>query len=254
MNTYDTFSSDYDKFVNWEGRLAFELPFLEQQMQAAPGKSVLDAACGTGMHAIALAQRGYAAAGADLSAGMIEQARRNAEAAGVRVDLRAAGFGGLAETFPRPFGALICLGNSLPHVSGPLELAAALEDFAACLVAGGVLVLQNRNFDAVTAARARWMEPQGYREGEREWVFVRFYDYLPDGNIQFNILTLTRQGAGGWGQQVTTTFLYPLLHRELSEALREAGFGQIQAYGSLNGEPFAAASSGNLVITAVKKQ
>ena len=25
---YDPFSADYDRFVNWEGRLAYELPFI----------------------------------------------------------------------------------------------------------------------------------------------------------------------------------------------------------------------------------
>ncbi|MDY7040920.1 MAG: class I SAM-dependent methyltransferase, partial [Chloroflexota bacterium] len=75
---YDPFSSDYDRFVNWKERLAYELPFIERQLTAVGARRVLDAACGTGMHAIALAQRGYEVIGADLSAGMIERARENA--------------------------------------------------------------------------------------------------------------------------------------------------------------------------------
>src|SRR5512136_1825891 len=90
MEMYDSLSKDYDYFVNWPERLAYELPFIEAQINSAAGDSrpikVLDAACGTGMHAIALAQRGYAAAGADLSAGMIERAVANAAAAGVSVE------------------------------------------------------------------------------------------------------------------------------------------------------------------------
>ena len=31
---YEDFSSDYDRFVDWQGRLAAELPFIEQQLQA----------------------------------------------------------------------------------------------------------------------------------------------------------------------------------------------------------------------------
>lgn len=79
---YDPFSADYDRFVNWRERLAYELPFLEQQLTAASARRVLDVACGTGMHAIALAQRGYDVTGADLSAGMIERARENAREIG----------------------------------------------------------------------------------------------------------------------------------------------------------------------------
>ena len=60
---YDDFSGDYDRFVNWEERLSAEMPFLLEKLQtAAPEEDrpirVLDAACGTGMHAIALAKSG----------------------------------------------------------------------------------------------------------------------------------------------------------------------------------------------------
>ena len=47
---YDTFSTDYDRFVNWPSRLAAELPFIESQLEAAGARRVLDAACGTGQH------------------------------------------------------------------------------------------------------------------------------------------------------------------------------------------------------------
>ena len=56
---YDDFSFDYDRFVDWPGRLAAELAFVEGQLQAVGARRVLDAACGTGMHALELARRGY---------------------------------------------------------------------------------------------------------------------------------------------------------------------------------------------------
>jgi SAM-dependent methyltransferase len=183
---YDDFSSDYDRFVNWPGRLAAELPFIERELQAVEARSLLDAACGTGMHTLALAQRGYTALGTDLSAGMIERARANAEAAGLDVRFEVAGLGALCATVgagSAPYevlDAVLCLGNSLPHLLTPAELAKALADFAACLRPGGLLLIQNRNFDAVMARRERWMSPQAHREGETEWLFVRFYDFVPE--------------------------------------------------------------------------
>lgn len=256
---YDTFSADYDRFVNWPARLAAELPFIEQQLQmlAQPEQDrlrLLDAACGTGMHAIALAARGHAAAGADGSSGMVERARANAKAAGASIRFEQAGFGDLTPTFGREsFDALLCLGNSLPHAISPVALSATLADFAACLRPGGLLLVQNRNFDAVLAGRQRWMEPQTYTEGDRQWLFVRFYDFQPDGLIQFNILTLQRQPGGEWQQQITTTTLRPLLERELSQALEQAGFDDLIPYGNMSpAVPFDPQSSGNLVVVARK--
>lgn len=262
---YDSFSNDYDRFVNWANRLDFELPFIERQLQQLGSERrpvrVLDAACGTGMHAIALARKGYQAAGADFSAGMVERAWANAQAAGAQVPFIRAGFGEIADTiraesFPSeksdllPFDALLCLGNSLPHVLTAADLAKALEDFAACLRPGGLALIQNRNFDAVLQQRERWMEPQPYREGDREWIFLRFYDYEANGLIRFNIVTLYREGQGTWQQQVTSTQLYPLRQAELVGALEAAGFDEIESMGGMNVAAFDPRSSGNLIITA----
>jgi glycine/sarcosine N-methyltransferase len=258
---YDAFSIDYDRFVNWDERLAFELPFLEQQLRPLSSDSnhpicVLDAACGTGQHAIALAQRGFRAAGADLSAGMVERASANAASAGVSVPFVKAGFGEMAGVLKAsqllPFDALLCLGNSLPHVLTPLELGTALADFAFCLRPGGRLILQSRNFDAVLAQRDRWMPPQSHREGDREWLFLRFYDFEPGGLIAFNILTLFREGQSAWQQRITTTHLWPQRQPDLTAALNAAGFHDLLLFGGLNGSPFDPASSGNLVIVATR--
>jgi 2-polyprenyl-3-methyl-5-hydroxy-6-metoxy-1,4-benzoquinol methylase len=69
-------------------------------------RAVLDAACGTGVHAIAFARRGLRIAGADLSPAMIERARENARAAAVHVDFKVAAFGELAGMFAEPFDAI----------------------------------------------------------------------------------------------------------------------------------------------------
>jgi SAM-dependent methyltransferase len=253
---YDAFSAHYDRFVNWPSRLAYEMPFIEKQLYRAGspgGFRVLDSACGTGMHAIELAKRGYAAAGADLSAKMIERARENAVSAGVAARFEAAGFGQLQAAFgSETFDVLLCLGNSLPHVLNPSELAATLEDFAACLRPGGLLLVQSRNFDAVLTTRQRWMEPQSFAEGQREWVFVRFYDFEPDGKIAFNILTLERGANGSWSQQLTTTHLWPQRESELLPALSAAGFGEIIRYGDMQGASFDPQTSPNLILAARK--
>jgi glycine/sarcosine N-methyltransferase len=251
---YDAFSADYDRFVNWQSRLNFEVPFIDQLLKASAARKVLDAACGTGMHAIALAQRGYQASGADFSAGMIARANQNAAEAGVEVSFKQAGFGELSPSFQEslPFDSILCLGNSLPHLLTEAKLAEALADFAACLRPGGSLLIQNRNFDLVLKQRQRWMDPQSFRSQEGEWLFVRFYDFRQDGNIDFHILTLQRQDSGSWGQTISVTPLRPQPQAELSEAVKSAGFSQIEPYGGLDGAPFNPAESGNLVIFARK--
>jgi SAM-dependent methyltransferase len=250
---YDTFSADYDRFVNWTNRLAVEMPFLQSQLKEVGAIDVLDAACGTGMHAIALAQAGFSVAGADLSDGMVKRAHQNAQSAGVPVRFERAGFGELASVFGHAaFDALLCLGNSLPHLLTTDELSSALSDFAACLKPGGMLLIQNRNFDAVMKTRQRWMEPQTAREGEAEWIFQRFYDFEPNGLLTFNVTTLHRVGNNDWKQSISSAQLRPLLSAEMDSFMQAAGFESISLFGDMSGSPFDPAASGNLVIRAVK--
>ncbi len=261
QQTYDDFSQEYDRFVNWDARLQAEIPFIQSRLvglgaaEEQPAR-VLDAACGTGGHAIALAKSGYAIAGADLSPGMVEKAAINAHSAEVDVDFKTAGFGELAESFGEkeifPFDALICLGNSLPHLLNLGEISRALQDFSNCLRPGGLLILQNRNFDAVMAKKERWIGPQSRREGDEEWLFLRFYDFDADGLITFNIVRLHRQAGGDWQQRVSVTRLFPMLQEYMPPLLNEAGFANIRAFGLMEDTPFDPHSSENLVITAHK--
>lgn len=257
---YDAFSIDYDRFVNWPSRLAYELPFIGMLLKTIQGsvvkKRVLDAACGTGWHVIALAEKGFDTFGADISSGMIDRAKENSRNRGSFVEFKAVGFTDLKEAYNRdkatPFDAVLCLGNSLPHITNPPELGQALANFAGCLKPGGILLIQNRNFDAVMAGHQRWMEPQSVIEGQSEWLFIRFYDFTKDGLIDFNIMTLRRENSHLWQQKINTTRLRPILSGEMMTGLEEAGFEEIVFYGDMTGAPFDSGSSGNLVVAAKK--
>lgn len=248
---YDALAGDYDRFVNWEGRLAHELPFFVDLFEAHGVRRVLDAACGTGHHAIALAQRGYQVVGADLSVVMVERARANAAARGVQVRFQVAGLGELGN-LGETFDAAICLGNSLPHLLTTAAVGGALADFADVLRPGGLLVIQNRNFDRVWVEWERFMPPQSHREGGEEWVFVRFYDFH-EATLTFNMLRLQRT-AEGWTQDVQSTELRPVFRDELGAALSKAGFGEFSFYGGYDGPAFDVARSGDLIAVATKAQ
>ncbi len=255
---YDKLASIYDYFVNWESRLAYELPFLERQLHTLgddPSQiRVMDTACGTGHHAIALAKLGFNVSGSDLFPQMVSLADANAKAAGEHVSFRTAGFGSISDAFGQPgeFDAVLCLGNSLPHVDSHKDLNITLRDFRDLLRPGGMLLLQMRNFDLVMGEKKRWMEPQSLKDGATEWLFLRFYDFEDDGRIQFNILSLQRKVNSPWQTQLTSTHLLPIHSEQMKTELGLLGFRDIQLFGNLAAEPFLADSSGDLVIIATK--
>ncbi len=242
---YDRLASVFDVMTDWKARLAFEMPFLRQVLERCGGRRVLDAACGTGWHAIHLAEAGYAAEGCDASPAMIRQARANAATARVDVPFQVADLAELGTRLTPPFDAILCLGNSLPHLLSLEALTDALGQMHALLRSGGILVLHNLNYDLRLKTRPRFFQPTG----SADTLVWRFADYGPD-LITFHTAIFERDKAGSWSVNVNSTPQRPLLARELDEALGRGGFGEqtVQHFGGLDGSPFEIDKSGDLVI------
>ena len=86
---------------------AAEIDFLIAELGLPIGSAILDVGCGTGRHTVGLAKRGYRMTGIDLSSGMLAQARKAADEAGVSPTLVHADATGM--TFDTRFDAAICL-------------------------------------------------------------------------------------------------------------------------------------------------
>ena len=245
---YDRLAKAFDLMTDWDSRLAHEMPFLQQTLERHGARSVLDAACGTGWHAIALAQKGYRTAGCDASPVMIEQARANASKARVPVRFEVAGFVRMG-VFSEIFDAVLCLGNSLPHLLSREALADALAYMRARLHRGGVLILHNLNYDLRIKKQPRFFSANGHTKA----LVWRFADYGPE-YITFHTALFERKLDGeksSWSVQVNSTLQRPLLEKDLDEALDRAGFKEVRHYGGLDGSPFDCEKSGDLVVVAV---
>ena len=250
----------FDVMTDWDARLAAEGPFLRAQLDAVGARRVLDAACGSGGHALWLARQGYEVAGADVSPVMIDLARQKASAQALDVAFVVTGLDNLAPALPLPpsptlpFDAVLCLGNSLPHLLTQADLVAALRGMASVLRPGGLLILQNLNYDLRWQKQPRWFAAQGGELDGQPVLVWRFADYdVPAGRIDFHI-ALFRQGERDWKVDVHTTPQRPLFRVDLLDGLAEAGFADVQAYARMTtpSEAFDADRSGDLVVTARK--
>lgn len=238
MGLYEKIVDEYDEVTGAAGRRELAEAMLAELRVRHPYESVLDVACGNGMHAMILARMGADVTAADISQAMLDQARARADAAALDVRWLNCAMQDIAGQVAGPFDAILCLGNSLPHLLEPAQLAQTMTGFARLLAPRGVVVLQLLNYARVLSRQERIVgvtshETSGGPKSRTE--YVRFYDFLGD-LVRFNVLKLTWT-SGRCSSEIVDTLLRPYTPADVSAACRAAGLGQIDLY---SGNQFAA--------------
>lgn len=258
---YADVAADYDRMIRWERRLTVERPQFEALVKRHGIRSALDASCGSGHHLVLLASMGVAVEGSDASAAMIALARETVRKAGLSLDdsLHSLRWDELPAAIPRRFDAVFCIGNSLPYVMDPDDMAASVRGLWSRVADRGILATQYKNFEKLIASRERFLPLSSARyasSGEggadptpRETVALRMYDYHPD-RIDFNVVLLDKRGDD-WTMRHHVTPLRPYKPGEVAGVLEAEG-ASVSLHGSLGLEPFVAAESGDVVILAAR--
>jgi len=238
MPFYENIADDYDAMTDFDGRLAVAEAFIRRVLEFGQVRSLLDAAAGTGLYALAGARCGIPRiVAADISHTMLQKAREHADRMRLHIECVAADMKMLSVSLRGAFGLVLCMGNSIPHITAPARLLQVLCGFRKLTAPGGLVCIQTLNYDRILAKRERIVSID--RQGERE--FIRFYDFPADGGaIRFNLLRVQwpKSGSEPVRYDLHGTLLYPYRKRELQEALECAGFAIEGMYGSLALDPF----------------
>lgn len=122
-----------------------EVEFLEDVLELAPDKRVLDMCCGFGRHAIALAHRDLRVTGVDFSGVLLREGRRHARAAGVDVEWVESD----ARAFKtrRRYHAAINMFTAFGYFESEDDDETVLRRMADALRPGGLLCLDTMNHD-----------------------------------------------------------------------------------------------------------
>jgi SAM-dependent methyltransferase len=244
---YDAIADQYHLFYrDWLATLQREGSALRRLFRDRNVRTVLDASCGTGTQAIALAQLGYEVTAADPSFNMLLKAREQAQSFSVADDITfvRAGFLELPYAVTGPYDAVITKGNCLPHLISDEEITQALRNFYALLRPGGTLVIGIRDFDFLLEDRPRFV-PRHVHDDDPNTQHILFdvwdWDDGPPVTVTFNTFIVSGQGS------TYTVNKYPVVYRalrrdELETMLNEVGFTNVK------GEPQA----WELVVTATR--
>jgi glycine/sarcosine N-methyltransferase len=143
------FVAKWDELIDWDRRAAAEGDFFIEALAARGAHRVLDVATGTGFHSVRLMEAGFDVTSADGSAVMLARATANADARRLALTTVQADWRWLSSEVGGPYDAVVCLGNSFTHLFEEADRRAALAEYYAVLNPGGVLILDQRNYDAL---------------------------------------------------------------------------------------------------------
>ncbi|NYE45294.1 sarcosine/dimethylglycine N-methyltransferase [Spinactinospora alkalitolerans] len=225
------FVEKWDELIDWKRRYASEGTFFIDQLKARGVREVLDVATGTGFHSVRLIEEGFETVSVDGSPEMLAKAFANGMSFGGHI-LRVvhADWRWLNRDVHGSYDAIICLGNSFTHLFSERDRRKALAEFYAMLKHDGVLIIDQRNYDALLdgayankhtyyyCGEEVSAEPEHIDEGLARFVY-RFPD---ESTYHLN--------------------MFPLRKNYMRRLMREVGFQRIETFGDFQetyrgGEP-----------------
>jgi len=234
----------YDALIDWPKRLANETRFYQRQFQHVGARRVLDAACGTGRHALLFHSWGLEVEGADLDGRMVEYCRaRYGDRAGLSWVQRS-----FAEPCSKPggFDAAICVGNSLALAADRAMAARAVGNLLATVRPGGVCIVQVLNLWRLPEGPTTWQKCVLVPGPVRQRILVKGVHRVGDHGF-IDLLDLSLAG-GELGSRTHAARFLGLREDELRAAATAAGGTEVQFFGSFQESPYEAASSADLIM------
>jgi glycine/sarcosine N-methyltransferase len=252
MGERDPYSRvEYRRLIAWPERIRREWPLLSEVLGSGPSRRVLELGCGPGEHARALADAGFEVVAVDRSAAMLSQATE----APVPANLRfvEGDIARIDEVVEGPFGAALCLGNTLPHLTTDEELAGFAGSLARVLEPGAPVLIQLLAYDRIHDRGIRALPVNISPHEGGELVFLRLMTPLPDGRVRFFPSTLLlRPGAEPplVVEHSREVLLRGWRRSEVESALAGVGIATERSLGDFAGSSFDPATSQDLVLVA----
>lgn len=219
------FVEKWDELIDWDSRAESEGDFFIRQLKERGAKRVLDVATGTGFHSVRLLDEGFEVVSVDGSAEMLAKAFENGLAHGGHI-LRTvhADWRWLDRDVPGEFDAIICLGNSFTHLFSEHDRRKTLAEFYAMLGHDGVLILDQRNYDAIM--------DDGYSSKHAYYYCGREVNVAPE-HVDEGLARFRYEFSDG---SVYHLNMYPLRKEYTRRLMREVGFQRIETYGDFQRE------------------
>lgn len=238
---FDAVSDSYDNMILFNEAVEKKKKYLKEFISSEI-QSAADLGCGTGVDSIALYKLGINVTAFDISKGMIDKAKQNAEKEKAEINFINKSITEIEHENYDKYDFIISLGNSLGNLDEQ-QLNLSVSIIKNMLRKNGSVVIQILNYIPVLEKKERIINITS----DDNFNFVRFYDFKED-YLQFNILKYSIQNPKD--NQIISTKIYPHKYNYINNLLKQSGFRKINMYGGLDKSSFSESTSKDLVIHA----
>lgn len=228
---YDAIADFYPMFYkDWEIQLEREGLTLRSLFRNKGVETVLDVACGPGTQAVPLAKLGFYVTAIDPSPKLLEKAEKTAKQHDVNVNWCRGDFFTLQEQVSGPFDAIVCKGNSSPHLLTDEEIESVIHTFFELLRPGGVLVIGLRDFETMVSHRPRFMPGFAHSDAsDNEFITFDIWEWQEGPPVIATQNLYMVRGKDDDYQTIKRTVQFrPLSTDEVQVVLLEQNFEEIE--------------------------
>ncbi len=224
---FDVMAQVYDQMINWERRLERELPFLVSNLK--PAKRILEVACSTGRHTLALAEE-FEVVGIDINQKMLERAFKNISNNAERIQLIHSNILDLSKEEIGTFEGGIMLANTLANMESREGVKSCLMNLRR-LIPNGKLIGQTVQLGSEIV----YLPLRSCKLDDGEYLVQRVIIPLPirqsTHQLHFNVF---RNG------EYFSRSIHPLFSISLNileKIAEETGWNLTAVYGGYDGSP-----------------
>ena len=228
----------WGEFIDWDGRREGEDCFLVRQLQQHDCHKVFDSTLGDGCDTIYLRKEGFEVWSNEIDPDFERKARENAAKKHIPLEPPPLTHADWRNLDREPtlkaysFDATICLGNSLTYLFDRRDQLIALEQFRRLLRPGGILIIDERNYQYWLADKDRILREHEVRYKHRYVYIAEKVEAYPVFIDPAEVVIEYSHRDGRWGR----LHLYPFKRGEMKELLERAGFEQIEQFSDYNAE------------------
>lgn len=217
----------WQEFIDWDKRRVGEDSFLIDQFKKHNVRKIFDASLGDGCDSIYLIKNGFDVTSNEIDKTFLNKALENAKKEKIALKITNLDWRELDSKLPEEsFDAVILLGNSLTYLFSKSAQLQALSQFKKILKSGGILIIDERNYQYILDNRDEILKGNFHYSGKYVYCGDKVHGKpieISEDKVKFKYIDEVT-GKKGF------LILYPFKRGEMKKLLATAGFKAIEQF------------------------